>query len=201
MLYYFLMKNNPRLYIIDNFDSFTHNLIQLIDECGFHNSRTIRIDQLTQGIFQKGDRLLISPGPGLPCEFPGLHDVIRENCANLNILGICLGHQAIAEVFGATLRNLPVVNHGVICRATISKPVDALFSDILSPFEVGLYHSWTVDPENFPETLEITARSENGLILAIKHKILEVRGVQFHPESVMTPCGKKLIQNWLKNEN
>jgi anthranilate synthase component 2 len=141
--------------------------------------------------------ILISPGPGLPGDFPKNREIIARYGPTHRILGVCLGHQAIAETFGGGLINLPHVNHGVTRVLHTDRDPVYLFSGISKGCQVGLYHSWAVDPQTIPECLEVTARSDDGLILALRHRIFDINGVQFHPESIMTPCGEQIIRNWI----
>lgn len=185
-----------RIAIIDNYDSFTYNLVHLVKELGaevtvFRNDR-FRMEELA-GF----DKLILSPGPGIPSEAGLLLDVIREYSGRIPILGVCLGEQAIGEVFGGTLVNLGEVFHGVATPAHIVRE-DYLFEGLGETVTVGRYHSWVVDAGSFPEDLEILAVSDEGQVMALRHKTLDVRGVQFHPESVLTPDGKQMISNWLK---
>ena len=193
------MAHKSNLLIIDNFDSFTFNLVQLVEECGIQAYAVIRSDQLDPELVNRFTHILISPGPGLPADFPGMCDVIRRFGSTKRILGICLGHQAIAEVYGGKLVNLKEVNHGVTTGMKILQTDEKLFDGVPDGEHVGLYHSWVVDPVNLPGCLEITATSEEGNVLALRHNEHDVRGVQFHPESMMTNAGKRIMSNWLMN--
>jgi len=192
------MVHKSNLLIIDNFDSFTFNLVQLVEECGVHEYEVIRSDHLDPEQADRFTGILISPGPGLPDDFPGMCEVIRRFGPNKRILGICLGHQAIAEVYGGRLINLREVNHGVTTGMKILHADEKLFDGVPDGEQVGLYHSWVVDPSDLPGCLEVTAESEEGNILALRHQEYDVRGVQFHPESIMTTAGKRIMNNWLK---
>ncbi len=192
------MAHKSNLLIIDNFDSFTFNLVQQVEECGAHEYEVIRSDQLDPEQVSRFTSILISPGPGLPDDFPGMCEVIRQFGPNKRILGICLGHQAIAEVYGGRLINLKEVNHGVTTGMNILHADEELFDGVPDGEQVGLYHSWVVDPSDLPGCLEVTAVSEEGNILALRHQSYDVRGVQFHPESIMTTAGKRIMNNWLK---
>jgi anthranilate synthase component 2 len=157
-----------------------------------------RNDEFELNELEKFDKILLSPGPGIPEEAGLLLDVIKKYASTKSILGICLGQQAIGEVFGGSLINLEKVYHGVASKVKITKE-DSLFNDLPTEFEVGRYHSWVINPDDFPEDLEITSVDENGEIMSIRHKTLDVKGVQYHPESILTPNGKKILENWLES--
>lgn len=183
--------------VLDNYDSFTYNLVHILRELeGDENMEVHRNDEISLADVGKYDRILLSPGPGLPNESGILLDVIKAYARDKSILGVCLGHQAIGEVFGATLYNLPTVLHGVATNVRVEAS-DELFKDIPENFKVCRYHSWAIDPKKSGE-LEITARDDHGEIMAIAHKEYQVRGVQFHPESILTEHGIKLMENWIK---
>lgn len=184
-----------KVVIIDNYDSFTYNLSHLVKELGVEVT-VLRNDQFCLDEIEKFNKIILSPGPGIPSEAGLLLDVIRRYAGKKPILGVCLGHQAIGEAFGAKLENLSDVFHGVAtpCHITVD---DAIFSGIDRDITIGRYHSWVVSREHFPDCLEITAESLEGQIMALRHKTMNVRGIQFHPESVLTPEGKKMIQNFL----
>ena len=186
-----------RIIIIDNYDSFTYNLSHLVKELGA-DVTVVRNDQFSLDDIEVFDKIILSPGPGIPSEAGLLLDVIRHYAGKKPILGVCLGHQAIGEVFGAKLENLSEVFHGVAtpCRIVAD---DLLFQGLPDELTVGRYHSWVVSRENFPECLEVTAVSNEGQIMALRHREYDVRGIQFHPESVLTPEGKEMISNWLKS--
>ena len=185
-----------KVVIIDNYDSFTYNLAHLVKELGA-SVTVYRNDQFSLNQLEPFDKILLSPGPGIPSEAGLLTDVIRTYAGRKPMLGVCLGHQAIGEVFGAKLSNLPEVYHGV---ATPCEQVghDALFAGMESRFTIGRYHSWVVSSEDFPETLEVTALSDDGNIMALRHRNYAIWGIQFHPESVLTPDGRQIIANWLE---
>ena len=185
-----------KIVIIDNYDSFTYNLSHLVKELGA-DVTVLRNDQFNLDDIKEYDKIILSPGPGIPSEAGLLLDVIQEYAGKKPILGVCLGHQAIGEVFGAQLENLSDVFHGVAtpCQITV---YDLLFTGLSSDITVGRYHSWVVSRQSFPDCLEITAVSPEGQIMALRHKDYDVRGIQFHPESVLTPDGKTMINNWLK---
>ena len=191
-----------KIVIIDNYDSFTYNLAHLIKELGaevvvYRNDQPEVQALIDNADNIEFDKIVLSPGPGIPSEAGLLLDVIRTFAGKKPILGVCLGHQAIAEVFGAKLINLSDVFHGV---ATVGTQLgnDIVFSGLPMSIVMGRYHSWVVSRDNFPECLEITAESEGGQIMALRHKEYDIHGIQFHPESVLTPDGKKMINNWLK---
>lgn len=185
-----------KVLIIDNYDSFTYNLAHLVKELGAEVD-VFRNDRFRITMPASYDKIILSPGPGVPSEAGLLEDVIREYQGRIPILGVCLGHQAIGEVFGGKLKNLTDVFHGVQTKALI-KGNDYLFNGVDNEIMVGRYHSWVVDKEDFPECLEITAESEEGNIMALKHRSYDIHGIQFHPESVLTPTGKIIIHNFLK---
>ncbi len=184
-----------KILIFDNYDSFTYNIVHLVNSLGY-DADVYRNDRIS--IEQAGayERMIISPGPGLPCESGILPELLRRYAPHKSILGICLGHQAIGECFGAHLENLPHVYHGV---ATPVKVIgqDPIFDGLGGEFTVGRYHSWVVSDEDFPSCLNVTARYGNGQIMALAHRRYDVRGVQFHPESILTPQGHILMKNWL----
>lgn len=184
-----------KIVIIDNYDSFTYNLSHLVKELGAEVT-VLRNDQFQLSDLEPYSKIILSPGPGIPAEAGLLLDVIRTYAGKKPILGVCLGHQAIGEVFGATLENLSDVFHGVATPCHLVAD-DAIFSGLERDITIGRYHSWVVSREQFPDCLEITAVSDEGQVMALRHRELNVRGIQFHPESVLTPDGKKMIQNWL----
>ncbi len=184
--------------LLDNYDSFTYNLLHEDKELGYKEVDVFRNDKISLDEIDKYDKIILSPGPGIPVEAGILLDVIKMYAPTKSILGVCLGHQAIGEVFGGTLENLTDVYHGVQTPIDITKE-DVLFNDMEREIEVGRYHSWVVSPENFPSSeLEITAVSKEGQIMALRHKEYKVWGIQFHPESVLTPQGRTIISNFLK---
>ncbi len=188
-----------KIIVIDNYDSFTYNLVHYIERyCGsVVVKRKDDIDLSQIGIFNK---IVLSPGPGLPSEVPILHEIIKRFAGAKPILGVCLGHQAVAEAFGGTLLNLKEPRHGKADSTIITDKTDYLFFGLPEKVITGRYHSWVVDPENFPGDLKITSRDESGRIMSIRHKILDIKGVQFHPESIMTQFGLKMIENWVKHQ-
>lgn len=181
--------------IIDNYDSFTYNLAHLIKEVGgevtiFHN------DDFQLNELECFDKIILSPGPGIPSQAGQLMNVIRHYAGHKPILGVCLGHQAIAESFGAKLENLSDVFHGV--SAEIIQPINSpLFGGLKRPIIVGRYHSWAVSKDDFPDCLEIIAETSDGIIMALRHRDYNLYGIQFHPESVLTPQGNRILHNWL----
>ena len=181
--------------IIDNYDSFTYNLSHMVKELGARVT-VIRNDQFTLNQLKPFDKIILSPGPGIPSEAGLLTDVIKAYSGHKPILGVCLGHQAIGEVFGGRLENLPDVYHGVATECT-QYGNDYIFNGMPKRIKIGRYHSWVVSKTSFPECLDITAVSDDGNIMALRHKHLDIHGIQFHPESVLTPEGKRIIQNWL----
>ena len=184
-----------KIVIIDNYDSFTYNLSHLVKELGAEVT-VLRNDQFELSDLEQYSKILLSPGPGIPSEAGLLLDVIKTYAGKKPILGVCLGHQAIGEVFGGKLENLSEVFHGVATEG-VQLGRDEIFSGLPDRITMGRYHSWVVSKEDFPDCLEVTAESDDGLIMALKHKTLNIRGIQFHPESVLTPDGKKMLQNWL----
>lgn len=183
--------------IIDNYDSFTYNLAHAVKALGAEVD-VVRNDRFEMGSLEKYDKIILSPGPGIPEEAGLLLDVVRNYAGKKPILGICLGEQAIGEVFGGTLVNLKDVYHGVQTPIKVIAD-DYIFDGLPREIPVGRYHSWVVFEENFSVFLEITAVSEDGRVMALRHKEYDVRGLQFHPESVLTPDGTKMLENWLKH--
>ena len=184
-----------KVVIIDNYDSFTYNLSHLVKELGAEVA-VVRNDQFRLEELEQYSKIILSPGPGIPSEAGLLLDVIRTYAGRKPILGVCLGHQAIGEVFGAKLENLSDVFHGVATPCHIVAD-DPIFSGLERDITIGRYHSWVVSREGLPDFLEITAVSDEGQIMALRHRELNVRGIQFHPESVLTPDGRKMLQNWM----
>ena len=182
--------------IIDNYDSFTYNLAHLVKELGAEVD-VLRNDKFELEELEKYDKIILSPGPGIPEEAGLLLEVIRTYAGRKPILGVCLGEQAIGQAFGGKLTNLSEVFHGIQTNVKI-KNKDYIFSGLPTEIPVGRYHSWVVDTEEFPEELVITAISSEGQIMALKHQEYDVHGIQFHPESVLTPDGKQIVGNWLK---
>lgn len=187
------MKKN-RLLVIDNYDSFTYNLVHYLEDLQAHVT-VVRNDKIKPQECVNYDAIILSPGPGIPSEAGNLIPIINYLKDKKPLLGICLGHQAITEVFGGKIINLDKVYHGIATQMTHTK--NALFNNIDTTFEAGRYHSWAAETGSFPKVLEITATDENGQIMALKHKDLPIYGVQFHPESIMTPHGKTMLKNFL----
>ncbi len=185
-----------KILIFDNYDSFTYNLVHLVKELGYTDVDVFRNDKIALEDVAKYDKIILSPGPGIPSEAGLLLPLIKEYAGKRPILGVCLGHQAIGEAFGAQLKNLEDVYHGVATRINITQP-DYIFDTLGRELEVGRYHSWIVDNNGLPDCIEITATDNNGQIMALKHKEFDVHGVQFHPESVLTPAGETIVKNFL----
>ncbi len=183
--------------LIDNYDSFTWNLAQLLRETGLCKVTVLANDQIEVDDCGSYNRIIISPGPGLPFQAGVTCDIIRRWAEEKSILGVCLGHQAIGEVFGAKLIPMDVVLHGEMQEVVVCDPADRLFGNLPQKFDAGRYHSWTLDAGSFPSCLRITALDTLGRVMALSHTRFDVKGVQFHPESVMTPHGRQLIENWL----
>lgn len=189
-----------KIVIIDNYDSFTYNLAHLLKELGAQVD-VKRNDQFKMSDLQAYDKIVLSPGPGIPEEAGLLLDVIKIYAGQKPILGVCLGEQAIGQVFGAKLTNLKQVFHGVQTPVFLLKANDSyLFNNLPDVINVGRYHSWVIDQDGFPESLVMTAVSNEGQIMALRHKDYDVQGIQFHPESVLTPEGRAIISNWLNHE-
>ena len=184
-----------RVLIIDNQDSFTYNLAHYVKNLTY-SVDVFRENQIDIEALDIYDRIILSPGPGLPNEYPFLRDVIDRYHASSSILGICLGHQVLAEYFKATIENLPVVKHGVT-SIIYQRQNCSIFNNVPVSFKIGHYHSWVVSKNNFPRSLEITSTNDEGIITSFKHKQFNVKGVQFHPESILTEYGLQLIKNWL----
>ncbi len=196
-----------KILVFDNYDSFTYNLVHLVEKIIGDKVAVHRNDQITLDDVEKYDKIILSPGPGIPSEAGLLLPLIKRYGTTKSILGVCLGHQAIAEAFGANLLNLSTVYHGVATRINIvpqnprNSLVNAdLFNGLSDGFMAGRYHSWVVDPNGFPKTLEVTAVDDQGLIMALRHRKYDVLGVQFHPESVLTPDGEWIMRNWLSRQ-
>jgi anthranilate synthase component 2 len=186
-----------KLLIFDNYDSFTYNIVHAVRELGIVPT-VRRNDMITLDEVDEYDKIIISPGPGIPSEAGILPELLKRYAESKSILGVCLGEQAIGECFGAKLRNLSSVYHGIQTPVKITRQ-DYLFEGLPEEIEVGRYHSWVVDSADLPECLEVTAMSPDGEIMALRHKSLDVRGVQFHPESILTPDGITIFRNWLNH--
>lgn len=185
-----------KVLVFDNYDSFTYNIVHALREIGVETD-VVRNDKIDLDEIEKYDKIVISPGPGIPEEAGLLMEMLKKYADKKPILGVCLGHQAIGEHFGGKLYNLPEVYHGIATPIKVVKD-DYLFEGLPEKINVGRYHSWVVDNKDFPtEQLEILATDDNGMIMAMRHKIYDIRGVQFHPESVLTPEGIKILSNWV----
>jgi anthranilate synthase component 2 len=189
-----------KILVLDNYDSFTYNLVQYVERVEGFTVDVRRNDQITLEEVDAYEKIIISPGPGIPVEAGITLDLIRTYGAGKSILGVCLGHQAIAEAYGGTIINLEKVYHGVVGKMKQVVSGDYLFDGIPEDFEAGRYHSWVVERSGLPGELEITVENDEGYIMAIRHNMHDVRGVQFHPESVLTEYGGKMILNWLRNQ-
>jgi anthranilate synthase component 2 len=190
-----------KILVIDNYDSFTYNLVQYIERVLKAPVDVRRNDQIALNEVADYEKILISPGPGIPVEAGITLDLIREYGSSKSILGVCLGHQAIAEAYGGSIINLTTVYHGVTGQMKQVVAGDYLFEGVPLEFDAGRYHSWVVEQSTLPGELEITVENDEGYIMAIRHRQHDVRGVQFHPESVLTEYGGKMILNWIKNVN
>ena len=188
-----------KILLFDNYDSFTYNLVHAIKSLGYENVDVYRNDKIELSQIDHYDKIILSPGPGLPSEAGIMMELIKEYANHKSILGVCLGHQAIAEAFGAKLENISTVFHGVQTAIKIVKE-DYLFAELPKEILAGRYHSWIVSKSDFPSELEVTAVDEAGDIMALKHKTLDLHGVQFHPESILTPDGVQIIQNFLQTK-
>lgn len=186
-----------KILILDNYDSFTYNIADALRRLGFEPD-VKRNDRIELDAATDYDKIILSPGPGIPEEAGMLLPMLRRYAGEKPILGICLGHQAIGEAFGAKLINLPKVYHGLKLPVTVTAD-DYLFDGLTRRFDVGRYHSWSIDPASVPPELEVTAVDDDGNIMAIRHREHDIRGVQFHPESIMTDGGLKMIENWINH--
>jgi anthranilate synthase component 2 len=187
-----------KIMVLDNYDSFTYNLVHILKELTGGQVDVFRNDEITPEDAAGYDKIVISPGPGIPDEAGITKNLIHHFAPSKSILGVCLGCQAIAEVFGGSLINLERVYHGVKTEIAITDEGDRLFHEIPGNFEAGRYHSWVVNEKDLPSSLRITARDDEGMIMALSHIEYDVKGVQFHPESIMTEYGKKILLNWLE---
>jgi anthranilate synthase component II len=186
-----------KILVIDNYDSFTYNLVHAIKKISGESVDVLRNDEIDLRSVESYDKIVLSPGPGIPSEAGMLKQVITSCAKNKSILGVCLGHQAIGEVFGARLLNMEKVIHGMSTPVHIVSRLTTLFKNIPDTFEAGRYHSWVIDEKDIPDCLEVTGVDDTNRIMSIRHKEYDVQGVQFHPESVLTPLGEKIIANWL----
>ena len=190
-----------KILVIDNYDSFTYNLVHAIKKISGLPVDVFRNDEISLEEIEKYDKIVLSPGPGIPEEAGSLLEIIKEFAPKKSILGVCLGHQAIGEAFGGKLHNMKKVLHGIATPVKLTENKSILFKELPESFDVGRYHSWIVQNENLPICFEVTSYDEEGLIMSMKHKKYDVQSVQFHPESVLTPLGEKMIENWLKKES
>ena len=192
-----------KILIFDNYDSFTYNLVHIVEKIIHSRVDVYRNDKISLEKINDYDKIILSPGPGLPVDSGLLLPLIKEYAASKSMLGVCLGQQAIAQTFGGSLVNLKSVFHGVATKIKVNGERKSFENDIFkslpNELEVGRYHSWIVSNEGFPADLEITAEDDNGYIMALRHRTFDVQAVQFHPESVLTPMGEKMMRNWLKN--
>ena len=186
-----------KILVFDNYDSFTYNLVHLVEKITHGKVDVYRNDEIKLDAVSAYDKIILSPGPGVPSEAGLLMPLIKAYAPTKSILGVCLGHQAIGEVFGGTLINLDTVFHGVATPIKILNPDAQILKGMGERIEVGRYHSWIVNDKGLPEELEITAVDDNGFIMAMQHKVYDVQGVQFHPESILTPGGEQIMRNWL----
>lgn len=185
--------------VIDNYDSFTYNLVHAIKKLSGLQVDVFRNDEIPLEEIEKYDKIVLSPGPGIPEEAGLLLDIIKKYGPTKSILGVCLGHQAIGEAFGGKLHNMNRVLHGIATPVELTGNRTVLFEGLPEIFEVGRYHSWIVQKEELPDCFEVTSYDNDGMIMSMKHKEFDVEGVQFHPESVLTPLGEKIIANWLNS--
>ena len=188
-----------KILVIDNYDSFTYNLVHCIESVGDYKVDVFRNDEISLEEVDKYDEIVLSPGPGIPSESGILMELIKTYAPTKKILGVCLGEQAMGEVFGGSIRNLDKVYHGIATNMEVLDHKEPLFSNLPPNFKVGRYHSWIVEKETIPDELRITAVDDDGEIMAIRHREFNVCGVQFHPESILTVYGQKIIINWLKS--
>ena len=188
-----------KILVIDNYDSFTYNLVHAIKKISGLQVDVYRNDEISLEEIENYDKIVLSPGPGIPEEAGLLLDIIKAYAPKKSILGVCLGHQAIGEAFGGKLHNMNRVLHGIATPVTRTGNHSILFKDLPDTFDVGRYHSWIVQDEQLPECFEVTSYDNEGLIMSMQHKEYDVHSVQFHPESVLTPLGEKIIENWLNN--
>ncbi len=188
-----------KILVFDNYDSFTYNLVHYIEEIVGYKIDVVRNDQIPLEELEKYDKILLSPGPGIPRDAGVLIPLIQKYGVTKSIMGVCLGHQAIAEAYGGSISNLPKVYHGVATKINIVSDSEVLFNDVPNEVNVGRYHSWVVNDEDLPDCFTVTSRDEEGKIMGIHHKEHDVRGVQFHPESILTEHGKKMMENWLNS--
>lgn len=188
-----------KILVLDNYDSFTYNLIHYVKELTDDQVDVFRNDKISLEDVEQYDKILLSPGPGVPQDAGIMPELIKKYASNKSILGVCLGHQAITEAFGGEIFNLPTVYHGIETEMTVTDSSEVLFNGVPEKFMAGRYHSWNSKKDSLPECFSITAEDDQGLVMAISHKEYNVKGLQFHPESVLTKEGKLMIKNWLEN--
>ncbi|MDH5598225.1 MAG: aminodeoxychorismate/anthranilate synthase component II [Cyclobacteriaceae bacterium] len=194
------MNTKEKVVVIDNYDSFTYNIVHILCELlGKENVEVVRNDAFELSLLNNFDKIILSPGPGIPDEAGKMKEVIKNFSGKKPILGVCLGHQGIGEVFGASLTNLKEVLHGVKGKLSIKDKASPIFNGIPDHIQIGHYHSWVINPNTLPETLQVLAVDEYDNIMAVKHSEYEVYGLQFHPESILTEYGIEIIKNWLFN--
>ncbi|MEZ5056598.1 MAG: aminodeoxychorismate/anthranilate synthase component II [Saprospiraceae bacterium] len=186
-----------KILILDNYDSFTYNLVHLVEELALAKVEVFRNDKISVEVCGVYDTIILSPGPGLPAQAGIMPELIQKYKNSKPILGVCLGHQALGEAFGATLKNLKRIYHGIQSEIKLIQKEKGIFKGFPDTIQVGRYHSWVVQQEGIPNEFEVTAIAEKGIVMAMQHKDLPLTGVQFHPESVMTPDGKKMMENWI----
>ena len=186
-----------KLLLIDNYDSFTYNLVQLIEQTNSCELKVVPYHEATDDLIETFDKILISPGPGIPPDFPKLETIVKKFYRTKSFLGICLGHEAIALAFGGKIHHLGKVFHGVSKKTNVTDKTNYIFNNMPDRFDAGLYHSWALEKNTFPKQLKITAVAEDGVIMAFSHKQFDLIGFQFHPESIMTKYGSNMISNWL----
>jgi anthranilate synthase component II len=186
-----------KVLVFDNYDSFTYNLVHLVEKIIGEKVDVYRNDEIPLEKVAEYDKIILSPGPGIPSEAGQLLALIKQYAPTKSILGVCLGHQAIGEAFGGTMENLSTVYHGISTPIKVINKEAQVLKGLGDEVEVGRYHSWVIADKDFPKELQITAVDENGYVMALQHKVYDVQGVQFHPESVLTPEGEKMLRNWL----
>lgn len=187
-----------KVLLIDNYDSFVYNLAQVVEETGLCELDVISYGDVSEDVIFPYDKFIISPGPGTPADFPNLQAFVRRFYKEKDILGVCLGHEAIALAFGGEIHHSGKVFHGSSKKTFFVGPGNPIFKGIEDGFEAGLYHSWILKESSFPDELAITARAEDGVIMALAHREYNLVGFQYHPESIMTPTGSRMVQNWLR---
>lgn len=196
------IKNGSKVLVFDNYDSFTYNLVHLLEKILHEKVTVVRNDEIALDEVDYFDKIILSPGPGIPKEAGLLLPLLKKYIPSKSILGVCLGHQAIAEALGGTLINLDDVFHGIATQVQVIDRAENgkdIFKNVPNIFEAGRYHSWIVHEETLPKQLIVTAKDKHNLIMAFRHTIFPVYGVQFHPESILTPCGEQIIRNWISN--